>query len=516
MSKRVIMIMSLVMLSVMVVGFSGMGQAATAPQKPLLVAVGMEPSSLDPSLTGAGGGGDYAVVQNWGEYLIQKMPNGDLKPGLVTSWKVSPDGKMMEFVLRKGVKFHSRDPLTASDVKFSFERAREKNPTARTRLSLLEKFEIIDDYRFKLHFRSPDVTFIPLQAAVMIVSQRYYERVGEEQFSKQPSSTGPYKVVRYLSGEQVDLERFEDYWGKKPPLKQACIFFIPEDTTRMAKLKAGEVDFINSVPWPLVADLEKSREIKTVRLAAGHPTRGVVFSTLNPKVPWADKRVRQAMAYAIDCQAIIKNLLGGIPNHWPWIAPGEIGYDPSIKPYPYDPQKAKQLLAEAGYPNGFDFNFYWPISGRIPMTREICEAIASYLEAVGIRTKLIGQEAVAFVASRRAANKDRTEYASYFTTGFAGAPDPAYNLERQFTKTGDASTYYNPEIEEISAQAMAEMNNAKRAVLIKKAIKILREDVAAIPIFNNVYVFAMKKNVNFSPTLKHNMDLILIKDITIK
>ncbi len=514
MKRRMMAISLAIVLSLVFLTYHG-SQSATTPAKKLLIAIGMEPINLDISLTADGG--DWPVVENYGEYLISRQPNGELKPGLASSWKGSPDGKVIDFTLRKGVKFHSGDPLTVRDVVFSFERGREKNNTVRTRLSSMEKIEAIDDYHFKVYFKEPDVTFIPTRGSAMIVSKTYYDKVGEEAFRRQPVGTGPYKFVRHVPGEYLDLERFEDYWGTKPSVKEARFLFVPEDTTRLAKLKAGEVDFINSVPYPSVKDIETSPNFKTVRLALHAPTRGIIFQAQNPKTPWHDVRVRQAMAYAIDRKAIVDSLLNGIPNLGTWLAPEELGYDPSLKDYSYDPKKAKQLLGEAGYPSGFELKLYWPVSGRVPMVREVCEAVASYFEAVGIRTKLIGEETAQFTARRRAAKKPDAEFVCYFGgSSLAGAPDPTYSLSLYYTKNGALSVYYNPEVEKITAEARSTVNDEKRGELIKKAVKMLHEDVAAIAIVSNVAVFAMKKNIDFIPTKKHNIDLVLVKDMTVK
>ena len=210
----------------------------------------------------------------------------------------------------------------------------------------MDRLEVIDDYRFKVYFKMPDVTFIPNRAgAVLISSKGYYDRVGEDQFVKKPVGTGPYKFLRHVPGEYVDIERFEDYWGVKPSVQEARFHFVPESTTKVAMLKEGEVDIINTCPYPLVGDIEKSSGLKTVKLAGNHPTPSVAFSTRNLKTPWHDRRVRLAMACAIDRNAIIKNVLYGIPNNYAFFAPYEIGYDPDLKPYPYDPKKAKELLA---------------------------------------------------------------------------------------------------------------------------------------------------------------------------
>lgn len=499
---------------VLIIGFLLAPYTQSAPIKKLMIAVGQEPTSMDPSLTYLIP--DYIVTDNYAEYLLRKAPSGELEPGLATSWKVSPDGKEIEFALRKGVRFHSGDPLTMKDVEFSFKRALEKNATSRTRLKSMDRLQVIDDHRFKILLKARDITVILNRGCVPIVSKSYYDRVGEDGSLNNPVGTGPYKFVRYVPGQYVDLERFEGYWGEKPPVREARFYFIPEDATRVAKLKAGEVDIINSCPYPLVKDIENSPGLKVIRLATNHPTVAITFSTQNRQNPWYDRRVRLAMAYAIDCDTIVKKLLLGIPNRWAFLAPYEVGYDPDVKPYPYDPKKARELLAEAGYGQGFDLKFYWPITGRIPMVREVVEAIASYFEAVGIRTKLIGEEYAAAYTRRRALRKPDADYVSFYPGALSAGMDPTYNIERTFSSTGEFSSYFNPEVDKLNAQAKDTLDHNKRTEIVKKMVRILHEDVPIIPVFNMISVYAMSKNIDFNPTQKDFMDFLFVRDITIK
>lgn len=487
---------------------------AASPKK-LNIAIGQEPTSIDQSLVYLGA--DYIAVENWGEHLIEREPSGDLKPGLVTLWKVDPSGKVIEFTLRKGVKFHSGDPLTTKDVEFSFERARAKNTTQRTRLSSVQRIEIIDDYRFKIHFKEPDVLFIPLQGNPMIISKAYYDRVGEDKFVKQPVGTGPYKLTQYVPGEYVDIERFEDYWGPKPSIREARFYFVSEDSTRVAKLKAGEVDLIASVPYTSVADLEKNPDMKVVKAAPGHPTPLIQFGTKNSKVPWHDRRVRLAMALAINYDAIIKNVLFDIPKRYPVLAPYELGYNPDVKPYAYDPKRSKELLAEAGYPNGFEFQLSWLVTGRSPMMRETVEAIAAYFEAVGIRTKLLAEDAEPWNARRRAAKAPTSVYVGLDANGaMAGSVDPCHFMTAMLRTDAGFSVYSNSEYDKVLDEARATMDDAKRGELVKKAVKIAHDDVAFIPIYNTIPIYAMRKNVDFSPTRKFPFELMRVKNITVK
>lgn len=487
----------------------------SAPSRRLIVAIGQEPNSLDPSLAFISA--DFVAVENWTEYLIYKAPSGDLKPGLATSWKISTDGKVIEFRLRKGVKFQSGDNLTAKDVEFSFDRGQKKNSTVKTRLSRVDRFEIIDDYYFKIHLKAPDPALIPSRGGAAIVSKSYYDRVGEDEFVKRPLGTpAPYKVVRYVPGEYVDIERFEDYWGEKPSVKEARFYFVTEDLTRVAKLKAGEVDIINNCPYPSVREIEGSPKLKIIKFPGNHPTPSIVFSTRNPNVPWHDRRVRLAMAHAFDCDTIIKTILFGIPNHWAFLAPHELGYDPNLKPYPYDPKKAKELLAEAGYPNGFEFTLYWEATGAMPMGRETVEALASYLEAVGIRPKLVAEESLASMSRLRASKSPKAEHVSFRRPGRAGGTEPSYYLDLFYGAEGGFSVYYNEELEKVIKEARATADDTKRGELIKKGVKIICDDVATIPIYNMVPVYAMKKDIDFNPTLKNPFDLILVKDVSMR
>ena len=515
MKKHELMILLGILVSSVLLTF-GQGWTAGSSEKRVVIALGQEPVTIDPTLMQ--GGGDRTAVENWGEFLLYKAPNGDIQPGLASSWKVSRDGKEIDFTLRKGVKFHNGDTMTAKDVAFSFERQLKKNPSGPSRLMYVDRWEVVDDYRFKLYFKEPDATIIPKRLECPIGSKSYYDKVGEDQFVKAPVGTGPYKVVRYEPGNYIDIERFEGYWGKKPTVRSARFVFIPEDTTRVAMLKSGEADLITGIPYPMVKDLESSAGLKLIKLAVNHPTPSINFATQNPKMPWYDRRVRLAMAYAIDCDAIIKSLLNGIPNRWAYLAPYELGYDPGLKPYPYDPSKAKELLAEAGYPNGFEFTLYYRLGYRVPMLRELAEAIAAYFEAVGIRTKIVGEEQAANRARERAARQKPGEavFVSWGSGGRAGSVDPCESLFMYFTKDGGFSFYFNPEAEKVIQEAKTTMDDAKRGELIKKAVRIVNDDVATIPVFNSVIVYGMKKNIDFKPTEKFMFDIVYVKDITVK
>jgi len=478
----------------------------------ITIGIGDEPTTSDQTI--AWTGVDYNTIENYAEYLFPRDPSGQIVPGLAAEWSYSEDGKTLNVKLRDDVVFHSGDKFTAADVVFSFERGTEKSATVKNRLRSVDRVEVKDDYNLAIYFKNPDVTFLPNRGAAMIASKAYFDRVGEEEFSRKPSGTGPYKFVSYAVGENVELERFEEYWGTKPPIARARFVFVPEETTRVASLQAGETDLIMACPYYAVQGFDASGDFKTVKLPVNHPTMSIVFSTQNPDDPWSDKRVRLAMAHAIDTDAIIKNVLFGVPQRLAFLAPYEVGYDPDLQPYAYDPAAAMSLLAEAGYPDGFEMDLNYAITGRVQMNPQVAEAIAAYFEGVGIRTRLVGEEWEAYRSKFNAAKKPGSSYVGLFTHGRAGSPDPTYNLNLFFGANGPISIYNNPELDAINTKATETMDPVARGELIKQAVRLIQDDVPSFPIYNNFAVYAMKSNVNFTPTQGFNFDLVLVKDMS--
>jgi peptide/nickel transport system substrate-binding protein len=178
--------------TVLIMGLISVPLPISAAMRTIQIALADEPTTIDP--TASGTAPDFQATDNYVEYLVLRAPSGDLKPGLATSWTVSKDAKIIEFILRKDVRFHSGDRFTARDVLFSYEIEGKKSRAAKSRLEFVDRLEIIDDYKIKVHFKAPDVTFIPSGAGMSIVSKAYFDRVGEEQFVKNPVGTGPYKL----------------------------------------------------------------------------------------------------------------------------------------------------------------------------------------------------------------------------------------------------------------------------------------------------------------------------------
>lgn len=480
-----------------------------APVRDIVVAYEGDPDTLDLCSSRHGPVAE-PIALNVMEKLLHIKPDGEVVPGLV-SWKTAPDKMSIDFKVREGVKFHSGDTFTSKDVLFSYNRRKAK--TRAPELRQVKELQIIDDMNFRIIFKQPDILFIKLRG-FPIGSKAYYDRVGEDVFIKKVVGTGPYKVKSFKAAEATALERFDDYWGKKPLIKNVLFRIVKEDTTRVSMLKAGEADMITSTPYAMVKDVENSG-FMTIRLAA-HPTTQVQFQTLNPNVPWYHKKVRLAIAHAIDGDAIVKSLLHGIPARV-WLSPWELGYDPDLKLWEYDPKKAKQLLAEAGYAKGFEMPLYY-FAGRISGQKETTEAVALYLKALGIKCKIIGWEPIKMIESIRSKWHDKPDavFAGVTTPPIAHQCDPVYGFRTSYWSGSSISVYKNPEFDKLYMKALAEFDDAKRGELIKQGISMLADDVATIPIWANVSVYSMKPDIDFTPTFRAGSALVLVKDIKIK
>ena len=478
--------------------------------KHITIAYLSEPDALVPTDS------SYAVTSspinnNIFDRLVDLTPDGQFVGG-IASWEILADGKEFLFTVRDGVQFHSGDDLTAQDIAFSHDRAMEKSATYKRYMRNFDHLEVLDNHRIKFVFKEPDVLFIPTRI-LHVVSKSYFDRVGEEKFLSDPMGTGPYKFVSWKRGEYIEIARNETYWGPKPQVEQAKFVFVKEDTTRVAMLKAGEADIIMSAPYPLVKDIENSG-FKTVKLYA-HPPCSVQFHTGNPDVPWYDRNVRLAIAYAIDKDAIVNDLFQGVPSGYPRLAPWELGYDPDLKQYPYDLKKAKKLLKEAGYPKGFEMPLYY-FAGRSYGQKETAEVVSLYLNAVGIKCKVEGIEGAQLMAKIRAWHTEKNSvYAGVTPTPMAFLPDPLEALTTAYHSTGFGSMYFNPDLDAVIDKARVTMDAEKRGELIKQAVKIIHDDVATIQIWANTSVYAMQPNIDFTPTVKNREPLMLIKDVQV-
>src|SRR5438128_2145864 len=370
--------------------------ATAAPEGQLTIAVhvSLAPTWFDPAET-PGVITPFLTLYALHDALVKPMPGNAWAPSLAESWTAAKDGLTYEFVLRKGVKFHNGDPLGAEDVKFSFERY--KGAGASTLKARVAAVEIVDPLRVRFRFKQPWPDFMtfyatPATGAAWIVPKKYTERVGDEGFKKAPVGTGPYRFVSFNPGVELVVEAYEGYWRKTPAVKRLVFRSVPDESTRMVTVKRGETDIAYGLGGP---DGEEVRRTPGPTLKVVLPTvsQWLVFTQQwDPKSPWADRRVRLAVNLAIDRKAFSDAEYLGYGRTAPSIIPRDFEFYWAPPPYPYDPARAKRLLAEAGYPKGFDAV---EVGTDVVFAPE-AESVINGLQAIGIRARLRPLERAAF------------------------------------------------------------------------------------------------------------------------
>ena len=329
--------------------------------------------------------------------------DGKYAPGLAESWKMSPDGKIWDVYLRKGIKWHNGDTLTSQDVVFGVERMKRPEIQAGTQVAplmdFIEKVEAVDDYHVRYRFKNPYPAFGYYSSLAPPMPKKYLEKVGDAVFNEKPIGMGPFKFVSRVKGSEYTFEAFEDYYGKVPPFKTLVIRIIPEIATRLAALKTGEIDIAKDVQGQMLEEVKKTPGLHITSTPTGTVSYMIFAERKNPKSVWADVRVRKAAAMAIDRETISKVVFRG--EAMPAVFPAghfEFGMPKDLKPFPYDPEKAKALLAEAGYPNGLPgvWDLQTMHSGSCPFQAVVTEAVAGYLAKVGIKTRFQVVEGGAF------------------------------------------------------------------------------------------------------------------------
>src|ERR671923_18525 len=324
----------------------------------------------------------YMFLYAMHDALVKPMPDGPMSPCLATKWSESADGMTYDFELRQGVKFHNGDPFTAEDVKFSFERY--KGSGATDLKQRVKAVEIVNPHQVRFHLHAPWPDFLtfygsPATGAAWIVPKNYVEKVGDEGFKNQPIGLGPYRFVSHQPGIEVVFEAYPEYWRKTPHVKRLVMKGVPEPTTRLAMLKRQEADVAYGLYGAVAEEIQRDPNLK-LQPAVGQTVQWAVFTyeQYEAKSPWADKRVRLAANYAVNRQAINEAETLGYSVLTGSIVPRALEYALPLEPYAYDPQQAKQLLKEAGYPHGFDMGEY----SVDPVYAGVVEAIVNDLTSV--------------------------------------------------------------------------------------------------------------------------------------
>ena len=407
--------------------------------------------------------------------MLKPMPGNMAQLCLAESYAASEDALTYDFVLRDGTRFHNGEPVTAEDVAFSFQRySGTSHELLKSRVAAVE---VADPRHLSFRLSKPWPDFLTFYSSATgagwIVPKKYLERVGDDGFKKAPVGAGPYKFVSFTPGVELVMEAFEDYWRKTPAVKRLVLRVIPDEATRLAALKRGEVDIAYSIRGELADELQKTPGLSLKSAVPG--SQWLYFADQwDPRSPWHDERVRWAANLAMDRQGINQAITLGLSHLTNSIIPEtfEFYWQP---PAPvYDPANAKQLLAEAGHPQGFDAGEFFCDSSY----SNVAEALLNNFAEVGIRSRLRPLERAAFFKAY--ADKSLKNIIFGGSGAFGNA---ATRMEAFYVKGGTYAYGSYPEIDEMFQQQAVELDHKKRAAILEKMQQLVYQRAIYAPIW---------------------------------
>ncbi|HET7007509.1 MAG TPA: ABC transporter substrate-binding protein [Candidatus Binatia bacterium] len=418
--------------------------------------------------------------------------------GLVLErWEVKDPNNWL-FHVRKGLKFHNGTPVTAHDIVHSMGRTRKDPQSKQTQnISAVASEKALNDYTVQVTTKIPTAPLLDsLFDRIIITSKELYDKHGAEVADKQyPFGAGPYKFRELIPGQRLVIGKDKSHpmWKQYPQAPDEIVFRIMrEPEQRVTALLNNEIQIAQFVPPHLRERVERSANHKIVKFH----TAELMFLAMMPKVkPWDNKLVRQAVAYAVDRDMIIKTLLRGEASRLDGpIGEGQYGYDPKLQPkYTYNPEKAKELLKQAGYPNGVDVELQTPV-GRYTLDKQVTEAMIPMLNAVGFRAKLATPEWATLWANVQAGK------VPFYYMGRGGVVDPSAALSQYFETGGSPRIgYSNPKVDELLKLERQTFDPAKRKKALGEAMSLITEEAPAHFLWRHQLLFGMAKNVDYRP-----------------
>jgi peptide/nickel transport system substrate-binding protein len=410
------------------------------------------------------------------------MPSGPSANSLAESWTMSPTGLVYDFTLRANARFHNGERVTAEDVKFSFERYRGAN--AATFKERVQEVRVLDARRIQFLLKEPWPDFITFygttaSTAGWVVPKKYVEQVGDEGFKKAPIGAGPYKVISFTPGVELQLEAFDGYWRKTPAVKKLIFRSLPDETTRAAALKRGDVDVAYFLNGPIAEEVRRTPGLRLMAVRSNTVFFLDFRGQWEAGSPWQDPRVRMAASIAIDRRAMNDAEQLGFGRLTGNVVPRTLDFALPIDADPYDPARAKRLLAEAGFPRGLDagdFTIAPPYEGT-------GEAIANYLSAVGIRVKIRTMERAAFFSAW-----PQGKLKGLVFGGLGPAGNAATRLAILAVKGGPYTAGVLPEVQDLFERQARERDRKKREEMLHQIQRILHEKQIFAPIWENGFI----------------------------
>jgi peptide/nickel transport system substrate-binding protein len=495
--------------------------AAPAAAQELRVGVRAGPEGIDPAYMALGN--HSAAVKNMFDTLVWVDENLQVQPGLAVSWRPI-DASTWEFKLREGVKFHDGSPFTAADVKFSIERipgaaGPDGGLTLYTRT--ISGVDVVDDHTIRIKTHGSHAALPQDMTRMFIVSSRIPREAKTAEFNSGQAAigTGPFRFVSWTPRGDLVVERVTGHWRGDAPWSRVTLVEISNDAARVAGLLSGRVDFVNYVPVSDIARLKRDRNMAVfqgesiytfilypdMREDMSVPAMRMITdkqgATL-PRNPFLDPRVREALSLAIDRQGIVQSVFEGYATPAAQLMPNYMfGADPNAPPLPHDPARARALLAEAGFPNGFRFPLYCS-SDRLPGDGATCQALGQLFARIGLEVQVNAQPRTIFFPARTRGDYPITMAGWGTLTGEAGyALSGFVHCKRPGGRLGpfNASHYCNEELDKLIAEALGTLDEEKRRALFQRAQAMAVADRGQIPIVTLPTVWAGKANLTWTP-----------------
>ncbi len=490
---------------------------AAATAQDLRIAVGADVTSIDPHFFNLFPNNN--IAEHIFDKLVQMDADSKMIPGIATSWKPL-DELTWEFKLRKGVKFHDGSELTAEDVAFSIDRVGQipnsPGPFVAYTKAIVAK-QIVDPYTIRFKTAAPHPLMPNDLSTIYIVSKKVATGASTEDFNtgKATIGSGRFKFVRYASGDRVELVRNDAYWGDKAQWDKVTFKIIKNEAARVAALLSGDVDAIENVPTQDLARLKKDPKFnvtskishRVIYFNFDHLERSSPFITGKDGKPLAanplrDLRVRRAISKAINRPAIAERVMEGQADPSGQLVSEKLfGHVPGLKAEPYDPEGAKKLLAEAGYPDGFNLTIHGP-AGRYVNDEKIVQAVAQMLTRAGIAAKV--ETAPMAPYSGRAAKQEYSFHMVGWGASTGEASSPLRSLLATFNRDKGLGAvnwgrYSNPKVDYVIEQALQQVNDDNRRAMLQQATKLSMEDLGIMPIHFQYTIWATRKGVSYLP-----------------
>ena len=465
-------------------------------QREVDIAIVSDPESLDPHIGSSSGAA--SIINHMFDKLVERSPV-DMAPvpDLAKSWDIVDDTTYV-FHLHEGVSFHNGEPLTASDVVFSFERLLlpEFNNIGKYSEPLIESVEALDDYMVQFNLRAPYAPFLNRMPTFYIVPEDYITEVGSEEFARQPIGSGPFRFVEWVRDDHLSFEANEDYWRGAPQADSVTFRPIPEPSTRIAALLSGEVDIIEQVNFTDIPLIERS---DGVRVEAVQDNRIYFYAINSSEPPFDDVRVRRALTHAIDWDTVLSIYDGYASRVAVPATPNDFGYSSYIDDIShlipgYDPELARELLAEAGYPDGFATTIETPLN-RYPKDAELAQAVAAQLSEVGIDASVEASEWGIYYGEVWPGNIKGI--------GFFSMGNPLFDPDQIFTIHFDpegSSRYYNdPALTELGNRGRITVDGDERAAIYGEFMTHVLTEVPYLFTHGVQQVYGVREGMNWTP-----------------